>query len=267
MDAEKKNTYEVKGGFDSLIHAIEEMGQIKIDLNAPREKIDLAAMRRHEALLASQEIQAQRRENRRLQIEDIHKSGEVNAQWTFSKLICDTSNHNAFDNAKSFCKNLKIFETSLMYFVQGGPGTGKTALLHAIANDILDTSNRNVLILSYDEFKRCRIFTNKDSIELNAEKQQNWERYCSVDVLFIDDLCGNNEGLTIFDQKIFSELLRYRLAKKLHIVISTPVQFKFVHQAIGDSCYEAIKEYQVSANILYGNSRRAPLFVEGVPII
>ncbi|MDO5351936.1 MAG: DnaA/Hda family protein [Succinatimonas sp.] len=265
MDDKKK--YAPQGSFDSLIKVIEELGNIKVDYDAVDHKVDLEAMRRHEAFLASQEIQQQRLENRRLHIEDIHRSGRVNAQWTFDNLVKDAQNQNAFASAIGFCSSLDIAHKPFLYFVQGGAGAGKSALLHAIANRLLTlTSKREVLIVGYEDFKRSRLFTNKESAEVSVEKQQNWERYCSVDVLFLDDLCGNNDGLTLYDQKILTELLRIRYVKGLSMVISTPVQFKFIHQAIGDSCYESIKEYEVISAILYGNSRRTPLFVEGVPI-
>ena len=80
-DKNRKNN--LAGGVDVLIEAIEGLGNIKVDLNAPSEPIDIVQMRKHEAYLASQEIAASKIAKRRNYVDKLHNQGAVNPLWTF----------------------------------------------------------------------------------------------------------------------------------------------------------------------------------------
>ena len=265
-DKNRKNN--LAGGVDVLIEAIEGLGNIKVDLNAPSEPIDIVQMRKHEAYLASQEIAASKIAKRRNYVDKLHNQGAVNPLWTFSNLTKDSANQKALTTAQGFCMSLDITDNEpLLFLVSGGPGTGKTCLCHAVANSVLEkSSSRHIFIVNYDNLKKTRLFMAHENSDVTAEKQQEWERYCSVDLLLLDGLCANNEGLTVFDQKILSELLRIRFVKGLDMMITTPVNFMQLHQAIGDTCFESIREYSVISAMILGQSRRRPLIVDGVPI-
>ncbi len=140
-----------------------------------------------------QEVEERQPENLR---EDVFFSGlnppparnNLNPKYTFENFIVGSSNKFAQAAACSVAENPgKMYNPLFLY---GNSGLGKTHLMHAIGNYIVEHSNKKVLYVTSDQFiddfiginKKDEKGTNFDSVNFFKNKYRN------IDVLMIDDI-------------------------------------------------------------------------------
>lgn len=127
----------------------------------------------------------------------------LNPRYTFENFIKGESNQLARAAAFAIAENLG--QTSFNpLFIYGGVGLGKTHLMHAIGNKILEkTPNKRVIYISSDAF------TVEFVESIQSDKVNEFSSfYKSMDVLIIDDiqfLVGKEKTLDLFFQ-IFNSL-------------------------------------------------------------
>lgn len=109
-------------------------------------------------------------------------------KYTFENFIVGNSNKFAHAAALSVAENPGNMYNPL--FIYGNSGLGKTHLMHAIGNHIIENSNRKVLYVTSDQFIQDFIGINKKD-----EKGTNFNyvdffknKYRNIDVLIIDDI-------------------------------------------------------------------------------
>lgn len=113
----------------------------------------------------------------------------LNPKYTFDNFVVGDSNRFAFSSCLSVAQNPgKLYNPLFLY---GKSGLGKTHLMHAIGNYIVQNTNLRVLYITTDEFMNEFISITKDSG--NKEDNFNYidifkEKYRDVDVLMIDDI-------------------------------------------------------------------------------
>ena len=112
----------------------------------------------------------------------------LKSKYTFDTFIVGNSNKFAHAAALSVAENPGNMYNPL--FIYGNSGLGKTHLMHAIGNYIVENSNRRVLYVTSDQFIQDFIGINKKD-----EKGTNFNyidffknKYRNVDVLIIDDI-------------------------------------------------------------------------------
>lgn len=113
------------------------------------------------------------------------ENSSINTKYTFDTFV--VGNNNKFAHAAS----LAVAETpGIVYnplFLHGGVGLGKTHLMHAIANHILNiNSNMKVLYVTSEYFTNELIETLRAGDPTGMTKFR--EKYRNIDVLLIDDV-------------------------------------------------------------------------------
>lgn len=112
----------------------------------------------------------------------------LNKNYNFDNFIVGNSNKFAHAAALSVAENPGKMYNPL--FIYGNSGLGKTHLMHAIGNYIIQTTNKKVLYVTSDQFIQDFIGINKkDASGTNFNYVEFFKnKYRNVDVLIIDDI-------------------------------------------------------------------------------
>lgn len=186
------NSNMVKEGFKSKLAAkfetilSEIIGQkIKITI----EVADMSQTDTSNSTLPSQsKIKQQKSKPKNAESSDSEKlkrrraeTPKLNETYTFENFVISENNNFAANAAKAIVKNPgRSYNPFLIY---GGVGLGKTHLMEAIGNELLDTTNLKVLYIPTEdfmnEFLKC----------LSENKMQDFKKkYRNIDVLLLDDI-------------------------------------------------------------------------------
>lgn len=116
-------------------------------------------------------------------------NSNFNPKYTFDTFIVGESNKLAYGTALAVAQNPgKLYNP---YFIYAKSGLGKTHLMHAIGNYIVNNSDKKVLYISAEQFINDykSIMSIKDKNENNMSYLEAFrEKYRNVDVLMIDDI-------------------------------------------------------------------------------
>ena len=112
-----------------------------------------------------------------------------NPKYTFDTFVVGNSNKLAYGTALSVAKNPgKLYNP---YFIYAKSGLGKTHLMHAIGNYIVNHSDKKVLYITAEQFSNDyrSIINVKNKSDNNMSYLEAFrEKYRNVDVLMIDDI-------------------------------------------------------------------------------
>ena len=115
-------------------------------------------------------------------------NNNLNKTYTFDNFIVGNSNKLASTAALSVAENPgKIYNP---LFIYGNSGLGKTHLMHAIGNYIVDNSNKTVLYVTSEQFQQEYIKATRKGEDGTNFNYINFfkNKYRSIDVLIIDDI-------------------------------------------------------------------------------
>ena len=115
-------------------------------------------------------------------------SSNLNSKYTFDNFIVGNSNKFAHAAALSVAENPGNMYNPL--FLYGNSGLGKTHLMHAIGNYIVNNSNKKVLYVTSEQFREDFVKANrKDDKGTNFNYIDFFkDKYRNIDVLLIDDI-------------------------------------------------------------------------------
>ncbi len=112
----------------------------------------------------------------------VHRKGNLNSKYTFDSFVVGPSNQFAHAAALRVAENPGFAYNPL--FIYGGVGLGKTHLISAIGNFILDRiPNLNVCYISSEQF------TGEFVSAIRHEKMPEFrQKYRTIDVFIVDDI-------------------------------------------------------------------------------
>ena len=112
----------------------------------------------------------------------------LNKKYTFDSFVVGNSNKFAQAAALSVAENPGSMYNPL--FLYGNSGLGKTHLMHAIGNFIVENSNKRVLYVTSEQFRQDFVKANrKDENGTNFNYIDFFkDKYRNIDVLLIDDI-------------------------------------------------------------------------------
>ena len=115
-------------------------------------------------------------------------NNNLNKKYTFENFIVGNSNKFAHAAALSVAENPGSMYNPL--FLYGNSGLGKTHLMHAIGNYIVENSKRRVLYITSEQFREDFVKSNrKDEQGTNFNYVDFFKnKYRNIDVLIIDDI-------------------------------------------------------------------------------
>ena len=159
---------------------------------------------------------------------DEYVHSNLNDRYTFENFVVGNSNKLAYASALSIAEN----PGKTMYnplFLYGDSGLGKTHLMHAIGNYIVENSDKKVLYITCDQFiddyksimRKGEDGTNLNYIDFFKNKYRN------IDVLIIDDI-QNLETATKTQNEFFNTFNSLHNDSKQIIISSdrSPDDFK-----------------------------------------
>lgn len=112
---------------------------------------------------------------------DLMKDNNLNKHYNFKNFIIGESNRLAHAASVAVGESPGIYNPLFLY---GDVGLGKTHLMHAIANFILDKNPSAKVI-----YASCEKFTNELIASIREQKNREFrEKYRKIDVLLIDDI-------------------------------------------------------------------------------
>ncbi len=114
-------------------------------------------------------------------------NSNLNPQYTFDNFIVGKSNKFARLSALAVAEKPGIMYNPL--FLYGNSGLGKTHLMHAIGNYIVQNSKKKVLYITSDDFINDFVDLHRKNDGNNIDDVQNFKKkYRDIDVLMIDDI-------------------------------------------------------------------------------
>lgn len=144
-----------------------------------RSKLELAK-RDFSNILLENDLES---ESKREFDKDMDKTTNLNKRYIFDSFIVGSNNELAHAACLAVTKNLgKLYNPLFLY---GGVGLGKTHLLQAIGNKVLDDKNstNSILYISSERFTASIL---EALINRNIEDLKS--KYCQLDLLMIDDI-------------------------------------------------------------------------------
>ena len=121
-------------------------------------------------------------------LKKVRLNPSINPNYTFDTFI--VGDNNDYAHAASLKVAEEPGDTYNPLFIYGGPGLGKTHLMHAIANYILENDkSKKVIYVTSETFTNEIVDAVRDSKnEHSTARQEFLNKYRNVDVLLIDDI-------------------------------------------------------------------------------
>lgn len=141
------------------------------------------------------------------------KKSDLNPRYIFSSFVVGKKSELAYAACKAVSENPATIYNPL--FIYGGVGLGKTHLMQAIGNSILDISPEKKIL-----YTPCETFTNEFIKSVQMGKADLFKnKYRSVDVLLVDDIqfLAGKEGT----QEAFFHTFNFLHQNDKQIVISS----------------------------------------------
>ena len=118
-----------------------------------------------------------------------YSDSNLNPKYTFSTFV--VGRNNKFAQGTAYTVADSPGEVCNPFFICGGPGLGKTHLMHAIGNQIIENDNtKKVLYVTAEEFTNEVVECIRKSKNKSEQNSMTYfrDKYRTADVLMIDDI-------------------------------------------------------------------------------
>jgi chromosomal replication initiator protein len=162
---------------------IKKIEKIMSDIGTVNYRINLNINNKKEIINKNEELEKEIKVTKKI-ISKEHKDlfSNINKKYTFDSFVSGPSNQFAHAAAMAVANNPATTYNPL--FIYGGVGLGKTHIVHAIGNELINNNN-NLKICYYSSEK----FTNELINSLRHAKMDEFRnKFRSIDVLIIDDI-------------------------------------------------------------------------------
>jgi len=147
--------------------------------------------------------------------------GNIDPRFTFANFVVGSSNEFVFAASQAVAE--KPGENYNPLYVHGGVGLGKTHLIHAIANTLIEAQKYTIA------YRTGERFTNELIESIRTRTTQDFrERYRQVDVLIIDDV-QFIEGKTSTQEEFFHTFNALHEVHKQIILVSDRSPHNMAH--------------------------------------
>lgn len=150
------------------------------------------------------------------QNKEINLKTKINNRYTFENFIINKNNELAYNIALNLCNNYSNTYNPIFFF--GDNGSGKTHLINAIKNKILQNNPKvKILKFSSENFIREFVISRKNNHKYNFENN-----FYDIDILIIEDI-----QFIIGKKSVEKELLSildYLYNKKVQIILSSDIE-------------------------------------------
>lgn len=231
--------------------------------------IDYQSMRKVYELQANEDVQTEQQHARLDRISAIHGRSDLNPNWIFDNLNMDSPDvMEAVSSARSFIaahQDVSWRESGahLMLFY-GDYGRGKSHIAGAMAHELINQHEISVLYRQLTSLLEMRFFSwdYKAQDNIGEKFREVNQELIDVDLLILDEVCVNETQLNKNAQSWFGNLLRQRFANKKNCILITNHDLPQLQNALGQYCFESIKEYDTYKVRFGGPSRRQSISTE-----
>ncbi|MFC3094175.1 AAA family ATPase [Alteromonas sediminis] len=250
---------------DKLDQLAKALGKPVIDT----KPLDYRSLRKVYDQQANDDITRLQQSAKIKRIDNIYGQSDLNPKWTFANLEQDSQDvMEAYSIAQSFIaahsdKAWRESGSHMMLFY-GDYGRGKSHIAGAIAHQLIEEYEISVLYRQLSTLLEMRYsaydFNSQDNI---GEKFRNaYQQLLDVDLLILDEVCVNETTLKKNAQSWLGNLLRQRLADNKNCILITNHNLAELEHALGQYCFESIKEYDTYKVRFSGPSRRQKVVPE-----
>ncbi len=177
-----ENDFKRNKVLNSYVTDLTEAFEIELE----REDVVLDFITREELEKKEEEIRAEelaREREAELAAKRAEELPMVNPAYTFENFVVGSSNRVAYETSLLACRNPAEYYNPL--FLYGPSGLGKTHLLFAIINEILDKRpDFKVVYITCEEFTNLLI----DSISKKTDPMEFRSKFRNLDFLLVDDI-------------------------------------------------------------------------------
>lgn len=228
--------------------------------------LNYESMRKVYELQANEDVRSEQQKARKQRVADIHGKSLLNPNWVFDNLDMDSPDvMEAVSSARSFIaahqdKAWRESGAHLMLFY-GDYGRGKSHIAGAIAHELINQHEISVLYQQLSSLLEMRFFSwdYKAQDDIGERFRELTHQLNEVDLLVLDEVCVNETQLNKNAQSWLGNLLRQRFADKKNCILITNHDLPKLQNALGQYCFESIKEYDTYKVRFNGPSRREAL--------
>lgn len=229
MDSKRTNKTE---SIKSLLDHLEKISNL--DFSSTDDTYDLKAQRKKEALEVEKEIEQIQKAQKDKNIASIRETKHI-PECSFDTLEQNDNLKKAINACRQFSQSFdrKVIKTPLL-LIRGARGTGKTTLAYCILNDLINNGFDDFEFLYFEEITRvAKLFWNSNGLEQLQEYDQRWNRIINCKLLVIDNFALNKAKLSVFEQKVLSEVLQLRYRMFNRLIITTVCSDNELNEILG----------------------------------